>query len=512
MSLAPAFESTDPLNVDPGPAVPSALSLSPAAVTGARKKNLLKDIPGLPPPLPVPQAKIASLETASLNTNDIQGDILVGMHKQKQLFYFFAINDVSAFKTHLAADVAPVVASVTQVSNINTQPLVAFNIAFSHSGLVALGVTDDLGDAIFRDGQAADAANSFNESTASWIPQFVGTGIHGVILLASDATGLVDQQVSSIESTFGYSISKVYSVSASIRPGAEAGHETFGFLDGIAQPAIKGLNTPLPGQNIVDAGVIITGAANGESSHDSTFFGGSFLAFRQLEQRVPEFNQYLVDHAPAGAGSLESRAELLGARMVGRWKSGAPIDLAPTADDPALGADPQRNNNFTFAHAGSDLSTDQSRCPFSAHIRKTRPRADLGGSLTPPNLSAPTNSIMRSGLPYGPEVTREEAESGTTIYERGRAFVAYQAQLANGFHFLQQSWADNETFPPRKTPSQVGFDPIIGQAPGGQDRVVAGLDPNDSTATLSIPQFVISHGGEYFFSPPISALGGRLAE
>ena len=49
--------------------------------------------------------------------------------------------------------------------------------------------------------------------------------------------------------------------------------------------------------------------------------GGSFLAFRQLEQRVPEFNKYLLDNAPAGEGSLQSRADLLGARMVGRWKS-----------------------------------------------------------------------------------------------------------------------------------------------------------------------------------------------
>lgn len=50
--------------------------------------------------------------------------------------------------------------------------------------------------------------------------------------------------------------------------------------------------------------------------------GGSFLAFRQLEQLVPEFNKYLLDNAPAVDGkSLQDRADLLGARMVGRWKS-----------------------------------------------------------------------------------------------------------------------------------------------------------------------------------------------
>ena len=50
--------------------------------------------------------------------------------------------------------------------------------------------------------------------------------------------------------------------------------------------------------------------------------GGSFLAFRELQQLVPEFNKYLLDNAPVVPGkTLQERADLLGARMVGRWKS-----------------------------------------------------------------------------------------------------------------------------------------------------------------------------------------------
>jgi len=62
---------------------------------------------------------------------------------------------------------------------------------------------------------------------------------------------------------------------------------------------------------------------------------------------------------------------LLGARLVGRWKSGAPIVLSPLEDDPNLGSDPTRNNNFGFDRRS------QERFPFAAHIRKTYPRNDI---------------------------------------------------------------------------------------------------------------------------------------
>ena len=45
---------------------------------------------------------------------------------------------------------------------------------------------------------------------------------------------------------------------------------------------------------------------------------GSFLVFRQLKQRVPEFDKFLEDSA--AISGVEK--ELLGARLVGRWKSG----------------------------------------------------------------------------------------------------------------------------------------------------------------------------------------------
>jgi hypothetical protein len=66
-------------------------------------------------------------------------------------------------------------------------------------------------------------------------------------------------------------------------------------------------------------------------------------------------------------------------------------------DDTTLANDPRRNNNFNYTHPGTDFLSNQENCPFSAHVRKTRPRADLGSTENVPN------HIIRAGIPYGPE-------------------------------------------------------------------------------------------------------------
>jgi hypothetical protein len=63
----------------------------------------------------------------------------------------------------------------------------------------------------------------------------------------------------------------------------------------------------------------------------------------------PEFNKFVNDEAAANG----MPADLLGARIIGRWKSGAPIDLSPTQDNATLAADPMLNNNFDFTHPNS---------------------------------------------------------------------------------------------------------------------------------------------------------------
>ncbi len=93
---------------------------------------------------------------------------------------------------------------------------------------------------------------------------------------------------------------------------------SFGFLDGFSQPAVQGVDTtPHRGQETVGQGIILLGREGDKQTRPSWALDGSFLAFRYLPQLVPEFNTFLKSKPIPGLN-----AEQLGARLVGRWKSG----------------------------------------------------------------------------------------------------------------------------------------------------------------------------------------------
>ena len=80
-------------------------------------------------------------------------------------------------------------------------------------------------------------------------------------------------------------------------------------------------------------------------------------------------------------------------RWSGAGGSGAPLALAPDADDPALAADSMRNNDFSYANDPKGL-----RCPLGSHIRRTNPRDGLQDSIVNPKI----HRILRRGAAYGP--------------------------------------------------------------------------------------------------------------
>src|SRR5436309_7590383 len=126
--------------------------------------------------------------------------------------------------------------------------------------------------------------------------------------------------------------------------------EPFGFRDGISHPAIEGSGIPgtNPNEKPLRAGEFVLGYTDemgGTQKTEPEVLGrnGTYVVFRKLHQRVAAFRAYIK-----ASSSNPEEEELLAAKMMGRWRSGAPLALCPLRDDPELAADPRRNNDFLY--------------------------------------------------------------------------------------------------------------------------------------------------------------------
>ncbi|KAM0756152.1 Dyp-type peroxidase [Meredithblackwellia eburnea MCA 4105] len=480
--------------------------------------------PGITPSQPAPPSPATQLSPLCLRKEvsaQVQGDVILGLQKRVECFILFNIANAKAFQHLLKSTVASKISTTGQVQQAQAQidevrknggriwlPISHVNIAFSAAGLSTLGVnlaTDFASHTAFLGGQQADVLANLNDPVingklSTWKDVYLGKKIHGVLVVTAHTQDSLDKKVIELQSDFASSIHVLARVCGRVRPGAEEGHEHF-------VPTVIGFNDQgrTPGSDAVSPSVILTGQ---DTTPPSWIKDGSFLVFRELQQLVPEFDDFVQTTANTFQPIVPGiTADAVGARIVGRWKSGAPLVLSPTHDDPVLGNDPQRRMNFDYS---SDLG--QVACPYAAHIRKTNPRK----GTAPANIPVDPHLIIRQGIPYGDEVSASEKIAKKTTHERGLLFACYQSSLENGFQFVQKLWANNTGFPFNNTAAITtpGEDLIIGQPVPGSGRVIQGIRPNDAADpanTISIAQlFVVPRGGEYFFVPSIDALKNKL--
>jgi Dyp-type peroxidase family len=280
--------------------------------------------------------------------------------------------------------------------------------------------------------------------------------------------------------------------------GAQPGsRNSLGYKDLIGQPAIEGSGVdPLPGQGQpIKAGEFVLGYP-GEAGvplpmpqPEVLGRNGTFLGIRKYQSRVGAFNRFLQDNAQ----SAEER-ELLAAKLVGRWRSGAPLTLAPEHDDPALGEDPKRNNDFTYAN-----DTHGRQVPFGAHMRRMNPRDTELAQLTDVNLHRIIRRGTTYGAPYDPNATSEHDDE----VPRGIYFIFLSAKAMATIEFLQREWINYGNF------LNLGDerDPIIGLQDDEQEQATFKIPKEPVRRRIhGIETFNVLRGGEYFFMPSLSAL------
>lgn len=252
----------------------------------------------------------------------------------------------------------------------------------------------------FQQGMAARAVllGDVGESSPALWEKPLGTpDVHVLLSAISPDTSRRDDLVKRARKASQHlpGVKAIYRQDAYMLP---TGREPFGFKDGISNPAVEGSGLPgtTPRERPLKAGEFVlgyldeTGALPPLPQPDVLGRNGTYLAFRKLHQRVAAFRQYLREQS-----SSAEEEELLAAKIVGRWRSGAPLALSPERDDPVLGADPGRNNDFLY----HDADPRGFQCPAGSHIRRANPRDAFKDELIGANR---LHRMIRRGTSYGP--------------------------------------------------------------------------------------------------------------
>lgn len=428
-----------------------------------------------------------------LELDDIQSGVLRPRPVPYAATYLlFRIDDRAAGRA-LLGRIGSVIASAAHPNSPAADTWVS--VALTYRGLEALGVPQDSLASFaweLRQGMAAraKAIGDTGESAPEHWEKPLGTGeVHLVLVAVSPNQEKLEAALARAREVYE-TFRGVEMIWQQDCCALASCREHFGFRDGIGYPAIEG--SPLPGTNTreqpLKAGELLlgypdeTGGLPPMPHPDILGRNGTYVVFRKLHQRVAELRRYLKENARS-----DGDEELLAAKMMGRWRSGAPLALCPHHDDPELGADPRRNNDFTFADDPTGYKT-----PPGSHIRRANPRdASVAGVVR-------LHRMLRRGTVYGPELPAGVLEDDGV--DRGLMFAFVGAHLGRQFEFVQSEWVNQGEL--------LGIgdtkDPIAGAHDGSGSYAM----PKRPLAQRlqGLPRFVVTRGGEYCFMPGLRAL------
>lgn len=430
-----------------------------------------------------------------LDLDDIQYILLNRAPARAGRYEFLSFASAEAGRAWLSAIVDQVHSVETMRASIADEKRWV-TLAFTWNGLRALGV-DEAALATFpeefRQGMAA-RAEILGDTGANhpdhWVDGTTDPDLHAIVLLftrtVEDRAHYQEELASLLAASPGAELLSALDVEA-IPPFGYA-HDHFGYRDQLTNLAIEGSgDAPTPGSGgLLKPGEFILGYPDehgppaGQPQPEVLSRNGSFLAYRRLQEHVGKFREFLAEH-----GETPEEQELLAAKLMGRWRSGAPLVLAPDKDDPKLADDPQRNNDFNYKQDDPFGYA----VPLGAHIRRVNPR-DSAASIN-------RHRMIRRGATYGPHLPDDAPEDDQ---ERGVAAFVLCASLIRQFEFAQNVWINDKNF------HELGNerDPIIGTQDGTLEFKIP-TRPIRRTIT-GLPAFTTVRGGAYFFIPGIEAL------
>lgn len=383
---------------------------------------------------------------SQVDFKDIQGLVRFGHgHLGGARFILLNIADAAAARAWLAK------APITSAATTSKLPEVALQVAFTHDGLKAIGVSDDILRGFsdeFIIGMTGDESRSRrlgdvgSNDPVRWHWGKPGSVPHMMVLLYARAKCLNSREAKVKQNGWQTAFTEPY---PSMSTDDIGDIEPFGFKDGLSQPLLdwerkkpSRLRDTLDYTNVAALGEFLLGYPNeyalytdrplvdakddpnrilplAEDRPGRRDFGrnGTYLVCRDLSQNVPGFWEYVdgqANHKP------KDRWDLAHA-MVGRTLEGDPI--VRMRPEPIDGVATDRAaawcNQFTYENDPNGVA-----CPFGAHIRRANPRnADL-----PPDARRLIRRIFRI-FGFGSRGPRDDLLSSTRfhrILRRGREY------------------------------------------------------------------------------------------
>ena len=430
-----------------------------------------------------------------LEFDDIQHILLTRVPALTGRYEFLSFRNAAGGRAWLSA-LLPTVQSAKEVRASTEMDNRWVSVAFTWNGLRALGLDEDLLATFpeeFRQGMVARAemlGDTGRNHPDNWVGGLARSDLHAIVILfardAAERSRCEVEHANLVARCEGVEVLSTLDLEAT--PPFDYAHDHFGYRDRLSQPVMEGTGeVPTPGSGgPFKPGEFILGYPDEDGppanlpQPEILSRNGSYLAYRRLEEHVGKFRDFLREH-----GKTPEEQELIAAKLMGRWRSGAPLVLAPDKDDPALGADPQRNNDFNY----KQMDPHGYAVPLGSHMRRMNPRD------TAHNMNR--RRMIRRGATYGPHLPESAAEDGA---ERGIAAFVICASLIRQFEFAQNVWVNDKTF------HELGNerDPII----GNQDGTLEFKMPKRPIRKkiTGLPAFTTVRGGAYFFLPGIKAL------
>ena len=460
---------------------------------------------------------------------DVQGNILRGYRMPRVRHLILEVADRTAARRWLAASTSGRDDGVPQITPGHwgaNKPDTCFNIGLTYEGLRALGTPSSSLASFpneFIEGMNARAlklGDVGRSAPQTWPAPFNEPArIHLIATIyATEVEQLDDVQRRALADGKAWRL-------LGTREGCSFPDDIvhFGYRDNIMQPRFEGVHDPqrhADGQPRAPLGTVLLGhPTNLEGlmwrvpQPEALGRNGTFNAFRVLKQDVVGFEEYLDQAAfvllkhpqveellPPDAEvkigqvlSIEGLSrhgalrEVVAANLCGRWRDGTPLALSADVPDPEL-------VKAKFDYVG------ESRCPYSAHIRRCNPR---GGQIVQ-RVANNSRRLVRRGVPYGPPYKRTQPhDPNRPEPERGLLGNFIGASLGAQFEAMSCDWLNLGLQDPRITGSN---DPIA----GANDPSTSWFDlPLKSGTTIrlwKLPRFVQTRGGAYTFLPSLSAI------